>query len=92
MNKLKSNFCEVCSYELRYGFCHRCCDSDMFAEIPEPPVFTERKEAAYCGKTIRKIQEYIFNTANFNKELPDHNISERYLKQTVEFLNNLLNE
>lgn len=54
--------------------------------------FTDRKEAKYCGKTIRKIQEYIFNTAEFKTELPNYNISEDYLKQTVTFLNELLNE
>lgn len=51
-----------------------------------------RKEAEYCGKTIRKIQEYIFNTATHSKELSDCNISEDYLKQTVEFLHELLNK
>jgi len=52
----------------------------------------DRKEAKYCGETIRKMQEYIFNTAEFKTELPNYNISEDYLKQTITFLNELLNE
>lgn len=42
-------------------------------------IFTDRKEAKYCGKTIRKIQEYISNTTEFKPEL-------------FKFLNELLNE
>lgn len=49
----------------------------------------ERKEAKYCGKTIRIIQEYLFNTANHRTNI---NISEDYLKQTIKFLNDMLHE
>lgn len=41
---------------------------------------------------LEKIKEYLSNTAVFNKELPDHNISEDYLKQTIRFLNELEDE
>lgn len=61
-------------------------------EISKEKSFTNRKEAKYCGETIRKMQEYIFNTAEFKPELPTYNISENYLKQTITFLNELLNE
>jgi len=85
MKKLESGFCDLCSYELRSGFCYNCWGK---VEVIEESVFTNRKEAKYCGETIRKMQEYIFNTA----ELPNYNISEDYLKQTITFLNELLNE
>lgn len=38
---------------------------------------------------LYKIREYLFNTGVWNKELPDYNISEEYMKQTLEFLNTL---
>lgn len=53
---------------------------------------TDRKQAKYCGETIRKIQEYLFNTAIYNEKRLHYNITENYLKQTVHFLNELLNE
>ncbi len=53
---------------------------------------SERKEAKYCGETIRTVQEYLFNTAIFNENRPHCNISEEYLQQTIKFLNKLLNE
>jgi len=56
------------------------------------PTFTDRKEAKYCGKTIRTIQEYLFNTAIYNEKRPHSNITEDYLKQTIIFLNELLNK
>jgi len=48
-----------------------------------------------CGEykvpenNLDKIREYLFNTGVWNKELPDYNISEEYMKQTLEFLNTL---
>lgn len=41
---------------------------------------------------LYKIREYLFNTGVWNKELPDYNISEEYIKQTLEFLNTLEND
>lgn len=38
---------------------------------------------------LDKIRQYLFNTGVWNKELPDYNISEEYMKQTLEFLNTL---
>lgn len=76
MNKMKNlefGFCEKCEIELNYGYCpNQCNEIDIFSE------------AKYCGKTIRKIEEYLFNTAEFG-----NNINEDYLKQTIRFLNNL---
>lgn len=51
-----------------------------------------KKQAKYCGKTIRKIHEYFFNTADWGKNSENYNISEEYLMQTVKFFNDLLEE
>lgn len=53
---------------------------------PREKVIYKDFEAGYKA-ALYVMNEYIFNTATWQKELPSYNISEEYLKQTIKFLN-----